>query len=76
MFSRLTETAVNQNQMHTTTLIFTFGIILSCSVVHRATMFFEVYQYRMFSQTTVSTFAQKAEMINAHCRMTIVVSFR
>ena len=74
MFSRLTETAVNQNQMHTTTLIFTFGIILSCSVVHRATMFFEVYC--MFFQTTVITSAQKTEMINADCRMTILVSFR
>ena len=63
-------------QMHKTKLIFTFGIILSCFFVHRATMFFEVYQYRMFSQTTVSTFAQRAEMINAPCRMTIVVSFR
>ena len=37
-------------------------------------MFFEVY--RMFFQTTVITFAPKTEMINADCRMTILVSFR
>ena len=37
-------------------------------------MSFEMY--RMFFQMTVITFAQKIEMINADCRMTILVSFR
>ena len=59
-------------QMHTTKLI--FRVRNHFVMFFRATMSFEMY--RMFFQMTVITFAPKTEMINADCRMTILVSFR
>ena len=74
MFSRSTANAFLHIRCTRQNWFFAFGIILSCSFVHRATMSFEMY--RMFFQMTAITFAQKTEVINADCRMTILVSFR